>query len=83
MVGWGVEDEVADAPNLVPPEEVEAFTDEEESLLAVEERLSSAGDVLVRGVPDTQSLSVYGRHGAMFDTHSERTVKVTLNSFLK
>lgn len=50
VVRRGVEDEIANAANLVTSEEVEAFADEEERLLAAEERLPCAGDVLVRGV---------------------------------
>ena len=51
VVRRGVEDEIANAANLVTSEEVEAFADEEKRLPSGEEGLSSAGNVLIRRVP--------------------------------
>jgi hypothetical protein len=52
MVWKAVEKDVADPAELVSPEKVEAFGDEKEGFLAVEERLSRTRYVLVRGISD-------------------------------
>ena len=61
---WGpVEYDVARPAEFVPSVEMESLADKEECLLPVEKRLSSARDILVRGIPERRSSMAMAKNG--------------------